>query len=496
MLTLNTLAFVLLVLLGVVSPVVRGQSCSTDPIALRAARLNATRAYVTRLNYDLATYIARSDRYYTEDTRFVLRGIGFFDTLQVAKEYGFVLFNETTFTAIDLRELFQGKIFQVLDEPTLTWADDEDTVQFWQTADVRLAPVFDQPGQFLLASGGVRNFETIRFEACSDRIKSDMVVSDRAIMPLYTANNQVDIATLCERIMARCTGDLQQYASVEDCLAFMQVLNAREAASPESACPYRLTSNSTTCRNFHTTNALVDPAVHCSHTAINSPKCVDTCLPACADCPARSHCTSTYANATTEVAVYACACDDGFVAGSVGPNGATSCVPVTCTADWQCGTPYGFCDTISSRCACPYTFEWDPINGGCHCPTDYVLTWDVPANNAFGLTAPACKPPGGCLARQHCTDQAWNRVQCAATSPPSTVSPWLACQCNPGFIGGWISPCQCPYGESRVMWSSTVLGDVCLAPGECTDDWHCGYSGDAHQRTCTPVAGSILGTCA
>jgi hypothetical protein len=443
---------------------------------------------VSRLNFDLAHYITASDRYYTEDTRMVLRGIGSFDTLQVAKEYGYVLFNESTF-AIDLQELFQGKLFQVLDEPTITWPDD-DTVQFWQTADVKLAPIFDQPGQFRLASGGVRNYETLHFEACSDRIKSDIVVSDRAIMPIYTANNEIDIGTLCTRIMARCTGDLQQYDSVAHCMAFMQSLDARQTAHPESACPYRLTSNSTACRSFHTTNALVDPAVHCSHTAINSPKCVDTCLPPCANCPAHSHCTGTYANATTEVAVYACACDDGYVAGSVGPNGATSCVPATCTADWQCGAPYGFCDTATNRCGCPYTFEWDPINGGCHCPADYVLTWDVPATNAFGLTGPACKPPGGCLARQHCTDQSWNRVQCAATRPPSTVSAWLACQCNPGFVGGWTSPCECPLGASRVFWSSTVQGEVCLADGECTDDWHCG------SASCTVSSSAIVGTCA
>jgi len=343
-----------------------------------------------------------------------------------------------------------------------------------------------------LASGGVRNYQTLTFEDCSDRISSDIVVSDRAIMPIYTANNIIDVETLCNRIMNRCVGDLQVYDSVEACIAFMQVIDANNQAKPESACPYRLTSNSTVCRNFHATNALVDPEVHCSHTAINSPKCVDTCLPACANCPANSHCVATYANATALVAVYTCTCDDGYVAGTTNVNGATSCAPKSCTANWQCGTPYGSCSSTTGRCGCPNTFDWDPIKGGCHCPDGYVLTWDIPANNPFGVTAPACKPPGGCLNRQHCSDQTWNRVQCAATQPPSTVSVWLACQCNPGFTGGWISPCQCPYGESRVLWSSTVQGEVCLAPGQCTDNWHCTGS----TTHCVTLSGDIIGSCA
>jgi hypothetical protein len=31
----------------------------------------------------------------------------------------------------------------------------------------------------------VHNFATIRFEACSDRIKTDVVVSGRVVMPLH-----------------------------------------------------------------------------------------------------------------------------------------------------------------------------------------------------------------------------------------------------------------------------------------------------------------------
>ncbi|ELR17786.1 zinc finger protein [Acanthamoeba castellanii str. Neff] len=485
--------FLVLVLLGVLAFVAAAQAvtCSQSPAELQAARLTAIRAYQERLNGEVDNYAAVCDRYYTDDVHLTIRGIGTFDTLEVAKEYGYVLFN---FSHPLIQELWQGRLELTLDEPSIEWSGpNNDTVQFWQTCVVRLGPIWDSPvpGQYYFVTGGTRNFETLVFAECSDRIRSDIVINDLAIMPIYAANNEPDVPRLCEKIMATCQGDLQVYPTVEACIEFMNVLDARAAGHPEGECPYKTASNTTTCRNFHATNALVDPVVHCSHTAINSPKCVDACRPACDECPLHSHCNADYASPTAETAVYTCLCDDGFVPGATGPNGATSCVPVTCTADWQCGTPYGFCDT-TGNCRCPQTFEWDPINGGCHCPTDYVLTWDVPANSGLGLTAPACKPPGGCLARQHCTDQSWNRVQCIATSPPSTVSAWLACQCNYGFIGGWLNECECPHGESRVFWSTTVAAEVCLAEGECTDDWHCGGS----SPSCSIATNAVVGTCA
>jgi hypothetical protein len=129
------------------------------------------------------------------------------------------------------------------------------------------------------------------------------------------------------------------------------------------------------------------------------------------------------------------------------------------------------------------------------CPHDYELTWDVPRVNPSALTGPACRPPGGCLAREHCTAQRWNRVQCAATTPANTVSPWLACQCNPGFVGGWTSECECPYGPDRALWSSRVEGEVCLAVGQCTDDWHCEGVSPKGKCVISP-AYSIIGKCA
>jgi hypothetical protein len=296
--------------------------------------------------------------------------------------------------------------------------------------------------------------------------------------------------------MTRCTGRLQQYQTMAQCVAFMQILDARQAARPEAACPYRLTSNSTTCRSFHSTNALVDPAVHCPHVSVDSAMCRDTCLPACADCPPHAHCTATYANATAETADYACACDGGFVATASSVNGATECRPRTCASDDQCHAPFGMCDSATGRCGCRPTFVWDSTTGACVCPADYELTWDVPRTNPSGLRGPACRPPGGCLAREHCTAQEWNRVQCAATTPANTVSPWLACQCNPGFIGGWTSECECPHGPERALWSSRVEGEVCLAPGQCTDDWHCEGASSTGKAKCKLTPGSITGKCA
>ncbi|ELR24817.1 zinc finger protein [Acanthamoeba castellanii str. Neff] len=479
--------------LATFEPAMQGECPKTmSPEALQAARLAATEAYVTRLNYDLDHYSRVCDRYYTDDARFVLRGIGSFDPLQVAKEYGFVLFNIS-------RDMFQGKLAATLDRPTIAWSGGpaNNTVTFWQTATVELGPVYGStPPKFQFASGGIRNLESLIFAPCSDRIAVDIVVSDRAIMPIYTAHNEIDVVSLCRNIMTRCTGRLQQYQSMAQCVAFMQTLDARQAARPEAACPYRLTSNSTTCRSFHSTNALVDPAVHCPHVAVDSAMCRDTCLPACADCPPHAHCTATYANATAETADYACACDDGFVAIASSVNGATECRPRTCASDDQCHAPFGLCDAATGRCGCQPTFVWDSTTGSCVCPADYELTWDVPRANPSGLGGPACRPPGGCLAREHCTAQEWNQAQCAATTPANTVSPWLACQCNPGFVGGWTSACECPHGPERALWSSRVEGEVCLAPGQCTDDWHCEGASTTGKAKCELPPGSITGKCA
>jgi len=458
--------------------------CSIPQEQLQAARLKAVVIYVQRLNHDVKTYNLTCQRFYTEDVRFLLRGIGTFDSYQVATEYGFLLFNTSA-------EIWQGTIHAELDLASIRWQGrNNNTASFWHTAEVNLGPDPSQPGKFFFSSGGVRNYQTVIFEECSDRIKADIVVSDRDIIPIYDAHNEIDAMTLCKNIMARCTGSLQQYRSVDECVGFMQAIGAVAQERPRSACPYRLTSNTTTCRNFHSSNTLVDPAVHCPHTAKDSVMCVDNCLPACESCPPNSHCSATYSNATSQSAIYSCACDAGFVAFSTGDGEVTKCLPASCNDDGECGKPFGYCDRDSGRCACKSTSEWVSSGSkvGCTCPEDYTITWDIPVPNHSNLTSPSCRPPGGCLAREHCTQQAKDRVQCRATDPPSTVSSWLACLCNPGFIGGWNNPCTCPYGESQVAWSSKLSGEVCLAPGQCSNDRQC-------KTTCVMPPEGFIGTC-
>jgi len=489
------LALALLAMVATASP----SSCTQTPAQLHAARTAAIYNYMYRTNGDFDNYLAQCDRYYVDDSALLIRAVGSYVGKSVVEEYGYILF-----LGIDgVREVGLG---MYPDNVTLAWTTSPDGVAAGDINDtvtfkVNLAFYSTQiPGtdQWALSIGGLRNTETLRFVTCSDAILVDYSVQDPDILPLYAASHYTTPENACDKIMARCTGALAAYASYNECLSFMTDL--ADSVDPQTACPYALSSNTTTCRAYHADNAWADPVTHCPHTMVDSMVCVDECLPLCASCPANGHCTVNYPSISADAAVYSCDCDVGYTVGARDPvtGAATLCVPKTCSAGWQCnsGSPTSLCDSTTGHCGCHATFVWNAATGGCDCPDNGTVYWSVGSSPT--LQAPVCVPRGRCLERYQCTSQDWNSVQCSDTTPPNLVSAFQSCLCNAGFVGGFENPCSCPYGQSAIQWSDVIQGNVCLAPGQCSATWQCG-----NGHTCVfptdPTTGaptSPLGTCA
>ena len=62
----------------------------------------------------------------------------------------------------------------------------------------------------------------------------------------------------CQRMMNNCTGSLQQYTDMNDCMTFIESLPVGTPVNPQFG-------YTQTCRKFHSTLALTHPAQHCEH---------------------------------------------------------------------------------------------------------------------------------------------------------------------------------------------------------------------------------------
>jgi len=473
-------------------------SCVQTPAQLRAARTTAIYEYMHRTNGNFSQYMDACERYYVDNSSLIIRGVGAYTGKSVVEEYGYILF-------LGIDGVLSIGLGMYPDNASLSWTttpegaaagDANDMVTF----KVNLIFYHTQiPGtnQWALTIGGLRNTETLRFIPCSDAIGVDYSVQDPDILPLYLSGHaSATPATICTKVMTRCTGANTAYASYDECVAFMSAL-ANSTVS-RTACPYALSSNTTSCRDYHADNAWADPVTHCPHTLPDSMTCIDECMPTCASCPVNGHCTVNYPSVAADSAIYSCDCDVGYLVGSRDPvtGAATSCVPKTCSAGWQCGggSPTSLCSSTTGRCGCDATFTWNTTTGGCDC-TGGTVYWTVGASTK--VQPPVCVPTGRCFDRYQCTSQNWNDVQCSATVPPDIVSVFNSCLCNAGFEGGFEYPCTCPYGQSAVQWSDVIQGNVCLAPGQCSATWQCGNNSTCVFPT-NPTTGAVtspLGTC-
>ena len=177
---------------------------------------------------------------------------------------------------------------------------------------------------------------------------------------------------------------------------------------------------------------------------------------------------------------YQCQCNNGYVG-----NG-TSCQPKQCSYG-NCPSSYGSYSCSTGLCLCESTYVNNPTNTGnnlCICPSPSVVQW-------VG-SSPICLPAGRCINdsyRYMCNLQQYSQVSCVQIQ--NSFAPFGGCVCNYGFNGGWEYPCVC-VAPGRILWSNSFNGQVCLLPGQCTED-HPDCGGTQH---CVIPTGQQVGTCA
>jgi len=454
-------------------------TCDPNDPTIRANRIKVLQDYTTRTNFDLDNYNRVCDTYYTDQAGFIIRGVGSFEPKIIATEYGQVLWPIHGMPPMI-------NLWGDIDMTTLNW--NGDTADFMDNA-VTSIGWNATSSSFELVVGGLRNHEYITFDPCTSSIDIDYLVNDPEVLAVYNDPRfHPDVASLCYGIMTACTGPLQQYKDVNECINYVTPLN--------SPCPYPISSNTLACRGLHLQNALINAEVHCPHCGMESPVCVDDCLPTanqtnCNNCAARNAtCAVDYPNpSAVRDPIYFCMCNDGFI-GDGSTCTAKSCSKsAVCNANGMCENEsqypcgkFGIC-TDKGICGCMPTFMWNTTTGLCVCPPDTTLRLKAVQG------APMCVPNGKCLDVSDCKDQSWHEVQCKSTPVPNPISPFKACLCNDGFIGGWTNPCTCPKGN-KILHNRKIHAKVCAGPGQCTEDYQCGW-----WQKCVVPKDSGLGTC-
>lgn len=377
---------------------------------------------------------------------------------------------------------------------------DASTIQ-WIAADILrvdytlgISTLYDPVAQrYGFVQEDFRFVEYIVYDPNSELINTGFTVQDVGANTLFELTGAaLDAPTICGGfIFPACSqinpatnqsyiGDTG-FTSVVDCITSL----SQVAAIPQP-CPYPFRANTLSCRSLHALSSFFIPSIHCAHTKLNSPVCRAQCLPACAQCHPNASCVATYPGFPLTKAslspVYECRCNNGFAG-----NG-TYCTPVACSAQGLCPAAPGTTECSTGLCKCKSSFVHQPTlplrnRDLCECPETSTRRW---VNNQV-----ICVPHGRCIddsSRYICSAQKYNQVKCRAVN--NTFNTFGACKCNYGFEGGWEYPCVCPAGK-RIIWSNFVDGQVCLAPGECTNDRpDCTY-----PQVCNIVPGQTIGSC-
>lgn len=428
-------------------------SCDIPDETLKQQRTKVISDYVSRTQAPNLTMALEASRYYDPNVSYTIRGIGDFDTALIASEYLAVLF-----------PLFPGMVpptylENYLDETTLKWTDD--MAEFYQGGIVKVNYNYTA-GKYDIVIGGTRNKEYIWFKPCSLTIISDYVINSKDAEQIFEKQEAGTTLDICQGIMSTCTGPLQQYESVEECVSYIDSRN--------SPCPFPYSSDTFRCRSLHLFNSYIDPAYHCPHTGKNSMTCMDKCLPNCSSCAQNNaHCDVTFPSLKTPL--WSCKCNEGYI-GSGG-----SCTKKQCNFDYQCGS---FSQCQNKTCKCLDTFEWNPLTGSCQCFDDSRMRWF----QGRGY----CIEKGKCLERIDCYAQDYNQVKCRDSNPPNPYTPFKPCLCNEGFLGGYQEPCQCK-SPGKIFWISG--SQYCGKPGQCTKDSECGW-----WQKCVDIPDSVFGVCA
>ncbi|AAV50920.1 putative EGF-like domain-containing protein [Acanthamoeba castellanii mimivirus] len=444
---------------------------------LKAERLKVLKLWSAYTNYDQQYILDSYEQFATPDTlpdgtvnqflhQFVVNGYATYSANSVAAEYALQA-NDANI-----------HLFSELDPVSVEWQADNITVIYKIITNYTLPGL---PGAPIL--DGFVNTHYVKFVPCKAEIWIDIMTQDSLVSTyLAAAQSNHPASDICDKIQQACTGPNQVYDSYESCLNYMSVVVNHTSFCPTGS----LIANSSGCHYFHASSALNYPEIHCQHVRpYDSPTCQDFCLTqGCGNCDSNAECVFV-SGSNSIVPKYQCKCKSGYVG-----NG-THCSPVTCSAQWQCPSEYNYGSCQNGLCGCNSGngFKWVPdqatVNShqACQCSENETVQW------YNGV--PECMPIGRCRYVWQCPQAAtqYTSITCTKYGQNALV-PFNTCLCNYGYDNlGFSYKCQCSVPK-REIWSNVRQGTLCLAPNECTDNYHCA------SNNCQVQPGQWLGTCA
>lgn len=425
----------------------------SDPQLLEE-RLHNTKLWIERANsFAQMNYAFNSGEVVSNNVGHGVVGIGYYKPKDAAYEYDSLVF------ALEVLIGFNPVILQPrFDRYSITWnGTDRLIVDYFATIKTGFNP---STGVYDIIAEGIRYREYMKFVPGTKFIDDGLTFPEPAETKIFeTQTSSFSPEAVCYGFVGPACLNTPywsdtEFSSLVDCVQFLYALGP----DSESKSPYTNSANTTGCRQFHGTLALIDPAVHCSHTAKNSHKCHDASMGVCDSCHQFAECTGDVSTETFQT-TFGCKCKPGYKG-----DGFNSCVAQNCSATWQCQMDAGTGGCSSGICKCADTFVWNPATGKCDCPAPSTKFW------ADGH--PTCHRLGRCDYDWQCPQKA-NEIKCRSVG----FNPYVekACLCNRGFNGGVERQCVCDGG--RAVWSAIDNGNVCIKGNECTVNWHCPNNG-------------------
>lgn len=426
-------------------------------------------------------YTAYNATYSNNATCHIVRDVGDFCPLDGALSYDLLtvgLDQIIGYNPIDLGVMFDPDTTQYLGNNT------------WRVDYTLNITTYSNATTITFNQQGFRFTDYYEYAPNTTQVIVDYGIQDPAAIKLFAlVSGALPPEELCALTFAACGGGQfgipplpylndTGFSTLSECITFMYGLAGTPA---NNICPYPTRSNTTNCRAAHMFASFFRPDIHCAHIRPDSAVCVNTCLPACANCDANASCQPVFVNFPNSFTpTYTCQCNNGYVG-----NGS-HCTPKACSYG-NCPALWGSYDCSGDNlCKCTETFTPNPTDTTgsnlCTCPAPSQLFWN---GNVL-----ECVPKGRCLAGQQwqCTSQSYNDVKCT-TYGNNTFTLFNDCLCNYGFGGSWEYPCTCA-SPKRSFYSNSYSGNICLQPWECQFSWQCGY-----PLTCHVPTGQQIGSC-
>jgi len=443
--------------------VATSSTCSLTPDQLKATRLAIIPEWVDRVNQNLQTYNAITQKYLSVNGSLTIDFVGTFGPRFVAIEYGDLLYTG------DVTISF-GKVYP----SSIRWIDDN-TLYYQMPHSIQ----HDLYGNSTGYTAGIFNAvdaEVVQFDpnSCENPIiLSSITIEDpisRAVSEAAGNLQSTDVGLICFLITnLACPQNtpFQQYDSLEDCVTYF--LTKVPSNSVKGLCPQPFSSKTLSCALIHLSSAFIDPTTHCPHVGKNSGPCQDRCLSDCASCAdttsaaypladaaSNAFCDTDYIGLITPH--FTCKCLDSTVSRPdlASTPGRTYCKPITCTVDSNCPVKKGTATCVNGKCVPRPGFVWDASQEAYQRRDMSVCPYG--RSRIFKQDSLSyCVKPGYCLPGANTAPQCTigglcdpNKVSCKAIDTQDYGLPagfpkrnW-GCVCNEGYEGGLGFPCVCP----------------------------------------------------